>query len=121
MLRKGNGFAVVHARKENAASFGATSMRLVLVATAVVALLFCTHHASAFSMDSSSGTSADGSPRYVDPDDQIRSIVGGKDDDSHDLGYDANARHPRQPAQEIINGQGVLVPGFFSPTAPSRR
>jgi hypothetical protein len=96
-------------------------MRLVSVVTAVAALLLCTHHASAFSMDSSSGTTSDGSSRYVDPDEQIRSMLGGKDDDSHDLGYNANSHHRRQPAQEIINGQGVLVPGSFSSTAPSGR
>lgn len=48
-------------------------------------------------------------------------MLGGKDDDSHDLGYDANSHHKRQPAQEIINGQGVLIPGSFSSTPPSGR
>ena len=91
-------------------------MRLVSVVTAVAAVLLCTHHASAFSMDSSSGTAPDGSSRYVDPDEQIRSMLGGKDDDSHDLGYDANSHHKKRPAQEIINGQGVLIPGSFSPS-----
>jgi hypothetical protein len=96
-------------------------MRLVLVVTAVAAVLLCTHHASAFSMDSSSGTASDGSSGYVDPDDQIRSMWGGKDDDSQGVGNNANSRHSKQPAQEIINGQGVLLPGFNSSTAPSRR
>lgn len=96
-------------------------MRLVSVVTVVAAVLLCTHHASAFSMDSSSGTAPDGSSRYVDPDEQIRSMLGGKDDDSHDLGHNANSHPRRQPAQEIINGQGVLIPGSFSSTAPSRR
>ena len=41
-------------------------MRLVSVVTAVAALLLCTNCASAFSMDSSSGTAPDGSSRYVD-------------------------------------------------------
>ena len=91
-------------------------MRLVSVVTAVAAVLLCTHHASAFSMDSSSGTAPDGSSRYVDPDEQIRSMLGGKDDDSDDLGYDANSHHKKRPAQEIINGQGVLIPGSFSPS-----
>jgi hypothetical protein len=96
-------------------------MRLVSVVTAVAALLLCTHHASAFSLDSSTGTVPDGSSRYVDPDEQIRSMLGGKDDDNHDLGYDANSHHRKRPAQEIINGQGVLIPGSFSSTAPSGR
>ena len=96
-------------------------MRLVSVVIAVAAVLLWTHHASAFSMDSSSGTAPDGSPRYVDPDEQTRSMLGGKDDDSHDLGYNANSHHRRQPAQEIINGQGVLLPGSFPSTVPSGR
>ncbi|MDE2061633.1 MAG: hypothetical protein KGJ00_04425 [Bradyrhizobium sp.] len=85
-------------------------MRLVFVVTAAAALLFCTHHASAFSMDSSSGTAADSSSGYADPDEQIRSMAGGKDDESNDLGYDASSRHMKRPAQEIINSQGVLIP-----------
>ena len=97
-------------------------MRLIPVVTAVAALLLCTNHASAFSAGTSSGTAADGSSGYVDPDDQIHSMFGGKgDDDGHDLGYDANSHRRKQPAQEIINGQGVLIPGSFSSTAPSRR
>ena len=97
-------------------------MRLVSVVTAVAALLLCTHHASAFSMDSSTGTAPGGSSRYVDPDEQIRSMLGGRDDASDGPGYDANSHQRKQPAQEIINGQGVLIPqGAFSSTAPSRR
>ncbi len=44
-------------------------------------------------------------------------MLGSKDDDSHDLGYDTNSRHMKRPAQEIINGQGVLIPL----TVPSSR
>jgi hypothetical protein len=94
-------------------------MRLVSVVTAVAALLLCTNHASAF--DSSTGTAPDGSSGYVDPDEQIRSMLGGKDDVSDDLGYDANSHHRKRPAQEIINGQGVPIPGSFSSKAPSGR
>ena len=96
-------------------------MRLVSVMTAVAVLLLCTHHVSAFSMNSSTGTASAGSSGYVDPDEQIRSMLGGKDDDSHDLGYNPNSHHRRQPAQEMINGQGVLIPGSLSSTAPSGR
>jgi hypothetical protein len=85
-------------------------MRLVFVVTAAAALLLCTPHASAFSMDSSGGTTADGSSRYADPDEQVRSMLGGKDDDSNDVRSDANSHRGKQPAQEIINGQGVLIP-----------
>jgi len=95
-------------------------MRLVSVVTAVAALLLCTHHASAFSTNSSTDTGSDGSSHYVDPDEQIRSMLGGKDDDSDRLGYDVNSQHRKRPAQEIINGQGVLIPGPFS-SMPSGR
>jgi hypothetical protein len=94
-------------------------MRLVSIAAAVAALLLLTHHASAFSTNSSTDAAADGSSHYVDPDEQIRSMLGGKDDDSDRLGYDANSRHMKQPAQEIINGQGVLIPQ--GPSAPFGR
>jgi hypothetical protein len=94
-------------------------MRFVSVVTAVAALLLCTHHASAFSMNSSTDTASDGSSGYVDPDEQIRSMTGGKDDANGGLGYDANSHQRKRPAQEIINGQGVLIPGSFSSTAPS--
>jgi len=96
-------------------------MRLVSLVTAVAALLLCTHHASAFSMNSSTDTGSGSSSGYVDPDEQIRSMVGGEDDVGDNLGYDANLHHRKRPAQEIINGQGVLIPGPFSPTAPSGR
>jgi hypothetical protein len=79
------------------------------------------HHASAFSIDPSSSMNPDGSPRYVDPDDQIHSMFGGKGGDSQDLGYDANSDHRKPSAQEIINGQGVLAPEFFFSAVPSRR
>jgi hypothetical protein len=96
-------------------------MRLVSVVTAVAAFLLCTHHASAFSLDSSTDAAPDGSSRYVDPDEQIRSMLGGKDDVGDHLGYDPNSHHTKRPAQEIINGQEVLIPGSFSSTAPSDR
>ena len=96
-------------------------MRLVSVVTAVAAVLLCTHHASAFSMNSSTDTAPDSSS-LVDPDEQVRSMTGGKDVDSDHLGYDANSHHSKRPAQDIINGQGVLIPqGSFTSTAPSGR
>jgi hypothetical protein len=73
-------------------------------------------------MNSSTGTASEGSQGYVDPDEQIRSMLGGRDDASDRLGYDANSQHRKRPAQEIINGQGVLIPqgAFSSPASPGR-
>ena len=92
-------------------------MRLIPVVIAVTAALLCAHHASAFSMDSSGGAASDGSSGYTDPDE----MLGGKDDAEHGLGYDPSSHHTKQPAQEIINGQGVLIPASIFPTSPSRR
>ena len=86
-------------------------MRLVPVVVAAVAVVLSfTHHASAFSSDPMSGTNADGSARYVDPDDQVRSALGAKGGDSQDLGYDASSVRRKLPAPAVITGQGVLAP-----------
>jgi hypothetical protein len=94
---------------------------LPLVAFALAAMLLSSHHASAFSSDPASGTNADGSPRFVDPDDQIRShfgSTGGEIGESR-LGYDRDRR--KMQALEVITGQGVLAPNSFFSPAPSRR
>jgi hypothetical protein len=96
-------------------------MRLFPVVTLAALLLF-SHRASAFSSDPASGTNVDGSARYVDPDDQIRSRFGtGGEDGESRLGYDRGSDHRRQPASEVITGQGVLAPNSFFSTAPSNR
>jgi hypothetical protein len=105
-------------------SFGATFMRLLPVAVvALAAVLLSSHHASAFSSDPASGTTADGSARYVDPDDQIRSRfggIGGEGGESQ-LGYDRGSDRRKMPATEVITGQGVLAPNSFFSATPSRR
>jgi hypothetical protein len=96
-------------------------MRLLPVfAVALAAMLLFSHHAFAFSSDPTSGTNVDGSARYVDPDDQIRDRFGGESGESQ-LGYVHGSDHRRQPASEVITGQGVLAPNLFFSTAPSRR
>jgi hypothetical protein len=79
-------------------------MRLLpIVVVALAAVLLSSHHASAFSSDPTSGTNADGSPRYVDPDDQIRSLVGGtgsEGGESH-LGYDRSSDRRKLSAPEV--------------------
>jgi hypothetical protein len=80
----------------------------------------CTHQASAFSIDPASGTNSDGSSRYVDPDAQIHSLLGGKGGEDQNLGYDRNSDHRKLSAPAIINGQGVLAPNSFFSAAPSR-
>lgn len=97
-------------------------MRLLsFVVVALAAVLLFSHRASAFSFDSTSGVNADGSPRYVDPDDQVRSRFGGAGGEMSEsrLGYDSD--HRRMPALEVITGQGVLAPNAFFAPAPARR
>jgi hypothetical protein len=96
-------------------------MRLLpVVVAALTAVLLFPHHASAFSSDPSSGTNADGSSRYVDPDDQISSRLGAKGDEGGDSAYDSSGRR-KQPAQEVITGQGVLAPNSYFSATPSHR
>jgi hypothetical protein len=99
-------------------------MRLLpVVVVALAAVPLFSHHASAFSSDPTSGTNADGSARYVDPDDQIRSRfggIGGEGGESR-LGYDRGSDRRKLSAPEIVTGQGVLAPNSFFSTAPSRR
>jgi hypothetical protein len=94
-------------------------LAVVVVALAVVLLL--SHRASAFSSDPASGINADGSARYVDPDDQIRSRfgVGGEGGESQ-TGYDRGSDHRKLSAPEVVTDQGVLAPNSFFSTAPSR-
>jgi hypothetical protein len=95
-------------------------MRLLpVVVVALASVLLFPHHASAFSSDPSSGTNADGSSRYVDPDDQISSHLGAKGDEGSDSGYDSSSGRRKQPAQEVITGQGVLAPNSYFSATPS--
>ena len=99
-------------------------MRLLFAVVVVLTgVLLISHHVSAFSSDPTSGTNADGSSRYVDPDDQIRSRFGGAGGDGGEnhLGYDRDSEHRKIVAPEVITGQGVLAPNwYFSAPAPSR-
>jgi hypothetical protein len=97
-------------------------MRLLpVVVVALAAVPLFSHHASAFSSDPTSGTNADGSARYVDPDDQIRSRFGGAGGEDSESGYDRGSDHRKLSAPEVINDQGVLAPNSIFSTAPSRR
>ena len=96
VLRKGNSF-VVALRYHSHLILELPSMRLIPVVIAVTVALLCTHHASAFSMDSSGPAASDGSSGYTDPDE----MLGGKDDAEHSLGYDPNSRCRTQRAHVV--------------------
>jgi hypothetical protein len=97
-------------------------MRLLPVVVVLASVLLSLHHASAFSSDPTGGTNADGSARYVDPDDQVRSRFGlGDEGGAGQLGYDHGSAPRKVVAPEIITGQGVLAPNwYFSTPAPVR-
>jgi hypothetical protein len=99
-------------------------MRLLpVVVVALAAVPLFSHHASAFSSDPTSGSNADGSARYVDPDDQVRSRFGamGGEGGEGPAGYDRGSDRSKLSAPEIVTGQGVLAPNSFFSTAPSHR
>jgi hypothetical protein len=97
-------------------------MRLIPVAVIVLAaVLLVPHHARAFSSDFVGGANADGSPQLADPDDQIRSRFGlGDDGGDSQSGSNHSSVHGRQPATEVITGQGVLAPNYFFSNTPPR-
>jgi hypothetical protein len=96
-------------------------MRLLpVVVVALAAMPLFSHRASAFSSDPASGMNADGTARYVDPDDQVRSRFGAMAGEGGE-GQVANSDHRKISAPEIVTGQGVLAPNSFFSTAPSHR
>ncbi len=109
--------AVVHAAT---CSTERTSMRLLysLAAAMLVTVLLPVLHASAFTSDPTSGTNSDGSPRFVDPDDQIHSLFSTGSGLNEDGWSDRNSV-PRNalPAPDGTN-QGVTFPSWFFPTSP---
>ena len=97
-------------------------MRLLysLVAAMLVTVLLPVLHASAFTSDPASGTNYDGSPRFVDPDDQIHSLFSGGSGLNEDGWSDRNSA-PRTafPSPDGTN-QGITFPSWFFPTSPRR-
>jgi hypothetical protein len=73
-------------------------------------------HASAFTIDPTSGTNADGSPRFVDPDEQVHSSFFGGSAVNEDGWAD---RHSAAPAT-VGTAQGITFPNWFFPTSPPR-
>jgi hypothetical protein len=90
------------------AVFAATFLTFLLPAT----------HASAFTIDPASGTNSDGTPRFVDPDEQVHSSFGGSNL-NEDGWVDRNAVSPRLAPSTDAPNQGVTFPHLFFPT-PNR-
>ncbi len=91
-------------------------MRLLysLAVAMLVTVLLPVLHASAFTTDPTSGMNADGSPRFVDPDDQIRSLFsGGLNEDGWS---DRNSDRRNALPSPNRTDQGVTFPNWFFPT-----
>jgi hypothetical protein len=99
-----------------------TSMRFLysLAVAMLVTVLLPVLHASAFTTDPTSGTNPDGSPRFVDPDDQIHSLFSGGSGLNED-GWSDRSSAPRNafPSPDGTN-QGVTFPSWFFSTSPRR-
>jgi len=97
-------------------------MRLLysLVAAMLVTVLLPVLHASAFTSDPASGTNPDGSPRFVDPDDQIHSLFSGRSG-LNEGGWADRSSTPRNalPSPGGTN-QGFSFPSWFFSTSPGR-
>jgi hypothetical protein len=121
LLRGSNALIVVDGvRVQRGCDFdtGATSMRLLryLAVAMLATVLLPAHHASAFTSDPASGTNVDGSPRFVDPDDQIRSIFSGGAGQTQDSASDRNLGPRNAFPTPGGSNQGTIFPNWFFPT-----
>jgi hypothetical protein len=97
-------------------------MRLIIKIAAAGLVLVAAQQASAFTMETWSGSNSDGSSRYADPDDQIRMLFGGSGGGGSNpqLGADPSGARTLA-AQSLIVNQGVLAPNWYFSGRPSRR
>jgi hypothetical protein len=85
----------------------------------LVSVIFSGHHALAFTIDERSGTNSDGSPRYVDPDDQVPPyfIQGQTRSNNYDRNFGPQYTAPASEG----SSQGLKFPDWLFPTAPRRK
>jgi hypothetical protein len=97
-------------------------MRLLysLVAAMLVTVLLPVLHASGFTSDPASGTNPDGSPRFVDPDDQIHSLFFGRSGLNEDGWADRSSTSRNAFPSPSGTNQGPTFPSWFFPTSPGR-
>jgi hypothetical protein len=86
------------------------SLAMAMLATVLLPVL----QASAFTSDPASGTNADGSARFVDPDDQMRSMFSGGADDEGWADRNSSTRNI-VPGPNGTN-QGITFPSWLLPT-----
>jgi hypothetical protein len=86
----------------------------------LLAILLPVVQASAFTIDSASGTNPDGSSRFMDPDEQIHSSFFGGSAVNEDGWADRNSvRRDVAPATDGTT-QGITFPNWFFSTSPPR-
>ena len=76
--------------------------------------------ASALTIDPTSGTNADGSPRFVNPDEQIHSSFFGGSAVNEDGWADRNSAYRNFSPGADGSNQGITFPNLFLPTLPRR-
>ena len=91
-----------------------------LAAAMLVTVLLPVLHASAFTIDSTSGTTPDGAPRFVDPDKQVQSFFSGGSALNEDGWSDRNALSRNVSPAPDATTQGITFPNWFFPTSPRR-
>jgi hypothetical protein len=96
-------------------------MRLYcLAALTLLIILEPAPQAFAFSTDPTSGVNSDGTPRFMDPDEQVHSFFFGGSNLSEDGWFDRNSgSRNAAPATDPTN-QGITFPNPFFP-APTHR
>jgi hypothetical protein len=76
-------------------------------------------HAFAFTIDPASGANSDGTPRFVDPDEQGHSFFGGSSV-NEDGWADRNSVARNAAPQTDGSNQGITFPNLLFPTSPHR-
>jgi hypothetical protein len=97
-------------------------MRLIssLAALTLLIILLPAPRASAFSMDSTSGVNSDGTPRFMDPDEQVHSFFFGGSNLNEDGWFDRNSVSRNAAPVTDATTQGITFPNLLFPTPTHR-
>jgi hypothetical protein len=96
-------------------------MRLYcLAALTLLIILQPAPRAFAFSTDPTSGVNSDGTPRFMDPDEQVHSFFFGGSNLSEDGWFDRNSVSRNAVPSTDPTNQGITFPNLFFPTPTHR-
>lgn len=93
-------------------------IRPLIVAAALSAMFLFAHQAFAFTVDEHSGTKPDGSPRYVDPDEQPSPFLFGAQGQNRSNDFDRNFG-PAPPSNG--SSQWLMFPQWLFSTEPPHK